>query len=84
MNLLVRIILQLIQNGINIRQYLLMVRILRIINMHPVMFNALFLTYHALGHFLSEGIKLKQVVDWTMFLLHESTKNNWNEFIQLL
>ena len=43
----------------------------------PVMFNALFLTYHALAHFVSEGMHLKQIVDWTMFLKQEGKSIDW-------
>lgn len=46
----------------------------------PPMFNALFLTYHALTHFLEEGLKLKQILDWAMFLKRDADKVDWNEF----
>ncbi len=49
----------------------------------PPMFNALFLTYHALGHFLEEGLRLKQVLDWAMFLKRDSDKVDWNEFYRI-
>lgn len=49
----------------------------------PVMFNALFLTYHGLAHFVSEGMHLKQVVDWAMFLKKESSNIDWNRFYEL-
>ena len=42
-------------------------------------FNAKFLTYHALTHFLSEGLRLKQVVDWVMFVNAEKDNVNWLE-----
>ena len=45
----------------------------------PVMFNALFLTYHALAHFVSEGMHLKQVVDWAMFLKQEGKSIDWSQ-----
>lgn len=44
----------------------------------PVMFNALFLTHHGLGHFLSEGIRLKQVTDWVMFLHKYGDSVDWS------
>ena len=44
------------------------------------MFNALFLTYHALTHFLEEGLRLKQVLDWAMFLKRDADKVDWKEF----
>lgn len=46
----------------------------------PPMFNALFLTYHALSHFLEEGLKLKQILDWAMFLKRDADKVDWQEF----
>ena len=49
----------------------------------PVLFNALFLTYHALAHFLSEGIRLKQVTDWVMFLKKEQSTIDWDMFNSL-
>lgn len=49
----------------------------------PVMFNALFLTYHGLTHFLSEGIRMKQVVDWAMFLKNEQHHIDWSEFYRI-
>lgn len=46
----------------------------------PPMFNALYLTYHAMTHFLEEGLKLKQILDWAMFLKREADKVDWTEF----
>ena len=46
----------------------------------PPMFNALFLTYHAQAHFLEEGLKLKQLLDWAMFLKKDADKVDWAEF----
>ena len=46
----------------------------------PPMFNALFLTYHAQAHFLEEGLKLKQLLDWAMFLKRDADKMDWQEF----
>lgn len=43
------------------------------------MFNALFLTYHAQKHLLTEHISLKMVLDWGVFLSHNSF--DWNQFI---
>ncbi len=34
-------------------------------------FNALFLTKHAFGHFLSEGINVRHICDWALFLRAE-------------
>ena len=49
----------------------------------PVMFNALFLTYHSLAHFVSEGIRLKQILDWTLFLQKEQARIDWPKFYAL-
>ncbi len=46
----------------------------------PVQWNAMFLTYHACGHFISEGLRLKQVLDWAMFLHHNHDKVNWEDY----
>lgn len=46
----------------------------------PPMFNALFLTYHAMAHFLEEGLRLKQLVDWAMFLKRDFEKIDWKQF----
>ena len=37
-------------------------------------FNACFLTYHGLHHVLSEGLRMKQILDWAMFLQKEQDK----------
>jgi hypothetical protein len=49
----------------------------------PTMFNAVFLTYHALAHFLEEGLKLKQILDWAMFLKQDADKVDWKEFYRI-
>lgn len=49
----------------------------------PVMFNALFLTCHGFAHFLSEGMRLKQVLDWAMFLKAEQHNIDWKLLYQL-
>lgn len=43
-------------------------------------FNACFLTYHGLNHFISEGLRMKQVLDWAMFLEQEQEKVDWLAF----
>lgn len=43
-------------------------------------FNALFLTAHGLSHFLSEGIKLRHILDWALLLKAEQENINWSEF----
>lgn len=49
----------------------------------PPMFNALFLTYHAQAHFLEEGLKLKQLLDWAMFLKRDANKIDWSYFYSI-
>ena len=46
----------------------------------PPMFNAVFLTYHAMAHFLEEGLRIKQILDWAMLLKRDAGKVNWEEF----
>lgn len=43
-------------------------------------FNALFLTMHGFNHFLSEGIKLRHILDWALFLNAEQHNIDWSEF----
>ena len=43
-------------------------------------FNALFLTAHSFEHFLSEGIKLRHVLDWAYFLQAEQDNIDWESF----
>lgn len=43
-------------------------------------FKALFLTMHGLNHFLSEGIKLRHILDWALLLKAEQHNINWKEF----
>jgi len=49
----------------------------------PPMFNALFLTYHAQAHFLEEGLRLKQLLDWAMFLRRDASKVDWQVFYMI-
>lgn len=42
-------------------------------------FNALFLTYHAMEHFLAGNLRLKQIVDWAMFLNKEKDNIDWDK-----
>ena len=46
----------------------------------PVQWAAMFLTYHACGHFVSEGLRLKQLLDWTMFLDKHQNDVDWPQF----
>lgn len=48
----------------------------------PPQWNAMFLTYHALAHFLSEGLHLKQLADWAMFLHAEQERVDWPRFYE--
>lgn len=43
-------------------------------------FNALFLTAHAMSHFLYESIKVRHVMDWALFLKAEQDKVDWDNF----
>lgn len=45
-------------------------------------FNALFLTMHGLNHFLSEGIKLRHILDWALLLKAEQNNIDWAEFYE--
>ena len=51
-----------------------------IIRIPPVQWNAMYLTYHSCGHFTKEGLRLKQVLDWAMFLHKEQDKVDWGLF----
>lgn len=46
----------------------------------PPDFNALFLTMHAMKHFIYEGIRLRHVADWAMFLKAEQNNVDWERF----
>ncbi len=46
----------------------------------PVQWNAMFLTYHACAHFLSEGLRLKQILDWALFLKKYQNDIDWSAF----
>lgn len=47
------------------------------------MFNALFLNHHALTHFLSEGIRLRHILDWALLLRSEQQNLDWERFYAL-
>ena len=53
------------------------------IEMPSAMFNALFLNHHSLTHFLSEGIRLRHILDWAMFLEKEQDNLDWERFYAL-
>ena len=48
----------------------------------PVQWVAMFLTYHALAHFVSEGLRLKQLLDWAMLLEKHQDDVNWKRFYE--
>lgn len=43
-------------------------------------FNALFLTAHAMNHFLFENIRLRHLTDWALFLKAEQNNIDWAKF----
>ena len=46
----------------------------------PADFNALFLTKHALLHFLTEGISLRHLCDWALFVERQGREVDWTWF----
>ncbi len=48
----------------------------------PIQWTAMFLTYHACAHFISEGLNLKQVLDWAMFLNKHQNDVDWPRFYE--
>ena len=50
------------------------------IEMPSPMFNALFMNHHSLTHFLSEGIRLRHILDWALFLRTEQHNLDWERF----
>ena len=50
------------------------------VEMPPVQWTAMFLTYHACAHFISEGLRLKQILDWAMFLKVHQEEVDWTVF----
>ena len=49
----------------------------------PADFNALFLTRHALSHFLTEGISLRHLCDWAVFIEREGAQVDWAAFREI-
>jgi len=45
-------------------------------------FNALFLAAHSFGHFLTEGVKLRHILDWALFLNAEQENIDWKSFYE--
>lgn len=50
----------------------------------PADFNAIFLTRHALSHFLTEGINLRHILDWHCFLNVKQNDTNWQYVYNVL
>ncbi len=48
-----------------------------------VQFNALFLTYHAMEHFVAGNMRLKQICDWAMFVKSNNSQIDWAMLIRL-
>ena len=46
----------------------------------PPMFSALFLTEHAYSHFLHEGLTLRHILDWALFLHRHTADVDWPQF----
>lgn len=53
------------------------------IEMPSAMFNALFMMHHSLTHFLSEGIRLRHILDWALFVKKEQNNFDWSRFYTL-
>lgn len=47
-------------------------------------FNALFLLKHAQGHFIDEGIRMRHVLDWALFLKGQQENVNWSRVLPML
>ena len=43
-------------------------------------FCAMFLTIHAFEHFLYEGMRMKQLLDWAMFLQKDQNSVDWDNY----
>lgn len=47
-------------------------------------FNALFLLKHAQGHFIDEGIRMRHVLDWALFLKAKQEEIDWSRVLPML
>ena len=47
-------------------------------------FNALFLLKHAQGHFIDEGIRMRHVLDWALFLREKQEEIDWSKVLPIL
>ena len=45
--------------------------------------NALYITYHGFFHFLIEGITLRHLLDWALFVGKEQNAIDWNYFYRV-
>ncbi len=55
-------------------------RLSKYVVLPPGQWTAMFLTYHACAHFISEGLRIKQLLDWAMFLKKHQDDVDWNAF----
>lgn len=47
-------------------------------------FNAVFLLKHAQGHFIDEGIRMRHVLDWALFLREKQEEVDWSKILSIL
>lgn len=47
-------------------------------------FNALFLLKHAQGHFIDEGIRMRHLLDWALFLKSKQEEVDWTRVLPML
>ena len=47
-------------------------------------FNALFLLKHTQGHFIDEGIRMRHVLDWALFLRAKQEEVDWSKVLPML
>ena len=47
-------------------------------------FNTLFLLKHAQGHFINEGIRMRHVLDWALFLKAKQDEVDWFRILPML
>ena len=48
--------------------------------MPPPLFNALFMLEHSFGHFLREGLSLRQITDWALLCDNYADRLDWERF----
>ena len=54
------------------------------VNLPPRTFDAVFILHHAARHMITEGVGLRQICDWTMFLHKHHTEINLSELEEKL